>query len=140
MSMVRRNIFDVIEDELNAFFGDIEAQNKERVYPIALDFIEENDKYVVLADVPGYDPDDIEIEVNFDNLTIKAEHKEEKEEKDTKFLRRERFAVKMSRKIHFAKPVNPKNAVTTLKNGVLTIEIPFAEEAKTIKLIPKSEE
>ncbi|MHA2253075.1 MAG: Hsp20/alpha crystallin family protein [Candidatus Kariarchaeaceae archaeon] len=100
----------------------------------ATDVIESDEQYTVSVNLPGFSKDDISIEADYEYITITAEQKEEEEKETPNFLHRERFHKKFARKIGFRKPVNAKDAKITLANGVLTIEIPIAEESKAVKL------
>ena len=102
---------------------------------IPIDIELNSEAYTITADVPGFSQEDIEIEANFEYLSIKAKRSEETEENsEVKYLHRERFATVFSRKIQFGKPVNPSNAKTSIKDGVLTVYMPLSENAKTVSL------
>ena len=109
------------------------AQVKHARIPIDIELT--NDAYTITADVPGFSQEEIEIEANFESLTIRAKRSEDTEENsEVKYLHRERFASEFSRKIGFPKPVNPNNAKTSIKDGVLSIYMPLSENAKTVSL------
>ena len=106
---------------------------REPTHLIPVDLIEENEQYLVMADLPGFEVDQIKIEATHDNLKISASIETE-EEVDFKFLRKERIIKNLTRSIKFHKPVDANAAKTSLKNGVLTIQLPLAEQAKTVTL------
>jgi len=90
--------------------------------------IRENDKeYVVDAEIPGVNKEDIKLELINDTLTISAEHKAETEEKSDNYLRRERRMGSFSRSFYVP---NVKNEMVTAKynNGILTITLPKDKE------------
>lgn len=113
-----------------------------------VDLLENEDAYIIVANVPGISKEDIEIEVNHEYLELRAnldktdetseetgESKEEKkDETNIQFLHRERYSSSFRRRFKFSKPVNSKDATTSLKDGVLTITLPKSEEAKSVKL------
>lgn len=96
----------------------------------SLDAHEDKDKYVVSVEVPGLKKEDIHVSVHDGVLTVSGERKEEKTEKDGTVHRRERFYGKFSRSVSLPTAVNPAKVGAVYKDGVLTVEIPKAEEAK----------
>lgn len=97
---------------------------------LPLDISEDNDTVYVRASVPGFSPDDIQIDVQNGILSIRAEKTQEMEETDEKFHRRERVWGSMSRRVALPTNVQGDRINAELNNGVLTLEIPKAEEAK----------
>ncbi len=95
----------------------------------------ENDKAVtVKADIPGVDPQDIDITVEDGVLTIKGEKKEEREEKKENFTRTERFIGQFYREIPLPSGVDPDNVQATTAKGVITIMIPKKAGAQPKKI------
>jgi|HigsolmetaAR201D_1030396.scaffolds.fasta_scaffold06252_5 HSP20 family protein len=97
---------------------------------LAIDVIDEDDAIVVRADVPGIDPDKVKVEVKDDILTVSAEFEESSEEKDKRFLRRERRYGSFTRSIALPPGVNPDAIKATHKNGVVEIRVPRPEPAE----------
>ena len=97
-----------------------------------VDIIETDDSYVVRANVPGFTKEEITIEADYESLKFTANR--EIDETEIKYLHRERFANKLSRTMSFKKPIDATKAGVTLELGVLEITLPFAENAKTVKL------
>lgn len=96
----------------------------------ALDVVETDDGFVVKASIPGVKPEDFEITFNNSLLTIKGEvQSEEKEDKGTYHLR-ERCYGSFSRSVSLPTAVNSDAVEATYENGVLTLNIPKAEEVK----------
>jgi HSP20 family protein len=85
----------------------------------------------VKASLPGVAPEDIDISVQANSLTIKAESKEEAEEKGKNFLRREMSYGAMQRSFALPTGVNPDKAEATFRNGVLRLTLPKAEPSST---------
>ncbi|GAB4317181.1 MAG: Hsp20/alpha crystallin family protein [Methanobacteriaceae archaeon] len=92
-----------------------------------VDLIEEDDQYIVRAELPGYDKEDVNIELNKDLLIINAEKKREKEEKSENYLHRERAYASCQRTINFPKEVDPSKVDGKMKNGVLELKIHMRE-------------
>lgn len=97
---------------------------------LALDVTEDEDGFVVKASVPGVNPDDLEITLTDNVLTIKGERKEEKEVDEERYHLRERRYGSFSRSITLPVKVDEAGIDATCDNGVLTLSIPKAEEIK----------
>jgi len=103
---------------------------------IAIDLVEEDDEFVVTADLPGFERDDVEIQVTDHTLRIEAEHEAETEEHDEEYLRRERRHESVLRSIRLPDEVDTDGVTARMKNGVLTVTLPrlTADEARTIDI------
>ena len=97
-----------------------------------VDMFEEEGNLVIKAEMPGISKKDLDISLENDILTIKAEKKEEKEEgeKGTTSYTRERRFGKYERYLTLPTRVDPENITATLKKGLLEIRMPKAEEPK----------
>lgn len=106
---------------------------------LALDMYETDDSVVVQVSVPGVNPDDVDVSVMGDTLTIKGEAKSERNVDDKNYVHRELRYGRFSRTVTLPTPVNVDKADAQFKNGVLTVTLPKAEEAKskTIRVMPK---
>jgi len=104
-----------------------------------LDVYETNDDVVVEASLPGVKPDDIDISVTGQLLTLKGESREEHEEKAQSFYRHERRHGSFIRQISLPTEVESEKAAADFDNGVLRLRLPKAEamKPKTIKVQPK---
>lgn len=96
----------------------------------ALDAHEDKDKYTVSLDVPGLKKDDIKVSVHDGVLTVSGERRSEKDVKEGTVHRTERYYGKFSRSVSLPVEVRADKVSATYKEGVLTVEIPKAEEAK----------
>ncbi|MEM2177159.1 MAG: Hsp20/alpha crystallin family protein [Archaeoglobaceae archaeon] len=101
---------------------------------VAVDIIDEGDKIRVLADLPGFKKEDIEVFFEGNDLVIKAESKEETEEKGKDFIRKERRYGRVYRKVTLPEGLRIEAAKASYKNGVLEVEIPKEKTEK--KIIP----
>lgn len=99
---------------------------------LPMDMYETENEVVVKAAVPGVKPEDIEVTVTGDLLTIKGEFKSESEQKDEKrnWHRQERRYGSFSRQVTLPAGVNTDACQADFDNGVLTLKLPKAEEAK----------
>ena len=119
------NGFDIFDDVFaDPFFG--EKENK----IMRTDLKEKDGKYLLEIDVPGYDKEDIKIELHEGYLTISAEKNEEKEDKHAKYLKRERFSGMCSRSYYVGDNVREEDIKANIKNGILTVEFPKEPEKK----------
>ena len=127
-----------LRDEMNRLFdsffsGDLLAEPFHGVgaWAPALDVSETDDAVMVKAELPGIEANDVEVMLKDDVLTIKGEKKEEKEEKTKNFHRVERSYGSFQRSVRLPAEVIGDKVEAKFKNGVLTIELPKAEESKT---------
>lgn len=97
---------------------------------LALDMYETDDNVVVTAALPGVKPEDVEITITGDVLQIKGETKSETKDEGATYLRQERRYGAFSRTIALATPIQAEKADAKFKDGVLTLSIPKADEAK----------
>ena len=104
------------------------------------DIKEKKDKYIVDIDLPGYEKEDIKIEIDNGYLIVNAKtrhHKDEKEE--GKYVRKERFVGECSRSFYVGEDIKQEDIKASFRNGTLKIEIPKKDEPKELpekKYIP----
>lgn len=126
---------------LNNFYDDGELGFSEPLnLRIPLDVIENDEEFIVKADVAGIDPDNIEITYTDNNLSIKGEMTEEREEKgeEGRYHLRERRYGTFSRTISMPGSVDVENIQAESENGVLMIHLPKKEEVKPRRIELKS--
>ena len=104
-------------------------------FPIPMDVESREDAFVVSAMVPGIKAEDVNIQIEGEILTIEGELKFEEDEK-ANWLMRERPRGRFSRKIELPTLLDAEKAKASFENGILTLHIPKAPEArpKTIKV------
>ncbi|NOZ72697.1 MAG: Hsp20/alpha crystallin family protein [Chloroflexi bacterium] len=124
--MSMRSLADrVFEDTLLRPFG-FDGTNWE----LALDIAETDDAYHVEAAIPGVKPEDLDISVVDNVLTIKGEIKREEELKDEQYHLRERRYGSFSRAVTLPSKVDADAIEAVYENGILKLTIPKSEEAK----------
>ncbi len=113
-----------------------ENYTSELTFPI--DVLADNDAFTIKALLPGVSADDLDIQIVNEILTLSGELKTEREE-GANYLLAEIPGGKFHRVITLPVPLNAANVEANLENGVLTLVIPKAEEAKprTIKVKAK---
>ena len=106
---------------------------------LAVDVVETKDEVVVVTSVPGVKPEDIDISVAGDTLTIKGETKMEEEIRRENLIRQERLYGAFARSVTLPAGLNADEAEAVFENGVLTLHIPKRKEVKprTIKVKAK---
>jgi HSP20 family protein len=95
-----------------------------------VDMTEDDKSIKVVAELPGMDEKNIDINLSRDSLTIKGEKREEREEKGKESYYAERSFGSFSRVIPLPSEVNPDQAEATFSKGVLTVSMPKLHEEK----------
>jgi len=106
---------------------------------LAVDVYETDEDVVVKASVPGIDPEDLDISITGDTLTIKGETRAEEEVEEENYFYRERRYGAFSRSMTIPTSVRADEAHAEFDDGVLTLRLPKTEEVKpkTIKVKTK---
>ncbi len=128
-----------IFDEMDNFFNDSFWGNACRMPREAKQFdsttglmrtdvIEKEGSYELQAELPGFNKEDIKIDLKDDTLTISASHSENNDEKDKdgKYIRRERRSSSYQRSFH-VEGLKPEDIIAQYRNGVLTVDLPKKE-------------
>lgn len=122
------NIFSAMQRTMNQFMPAVAA-----FWPSTgltephIDITENGDKFVVRADVPGIDADNLEVSVMDGALVISGEKREMKEDNDENYLHRECFCGSFSRSIALPENADIDNAEASLEQNVLSIRVPKTE-------------
>lgn len=98
------------------------------------DIYESDGKYHVEMDIPGFDKNDIAIDCEDGYLTIEATKSYEKEDKNKKYIRRERTYGKVKRQFYVGN-ADEENIKAEFKDGVLKVSVPILENKNTKKRI-----
>ena len=114
---------------LTDLFGRSQESNLTSWAP-AVDIYENEHELVVKADLPDVKPEDLDIRVENNILTIRGERKFEKKVDEQNYLRVERSYGSFARSFALANTVNSEAIKAEYKDGVLTLTIPKREEAK----------
>jgi len=123
-----------LQEQINRVFGDVvrRADEESNLTPWApaVDIYETEHELVVQADLPDVNPQDLDIRVENNILTIRGERKFENKVNEENYLRVERSYGSFSRSFSLANSVNSEAIKADYQNGVLTLSIPKREEAK----------
>lgn len=98
-----------------------------------MDLYRDGDHYVLSADLPGIDPGSVDIDVDGQLLTIRAERTLHSGD-DVKWITREREAASFLRQLNLGQGIDTESIAATYDNGVLTVTIPVSEKAKPRKV------
>jgi len=90
----------------------------------AVDIREEDDAYVLYADIPGVDPKDIELHMENGVLTLRGERRHESEEEQNGYKRIERMRGSFFRRFSLPDTADADNITARSENGVLEVRIP----------------
>jgi HSP20 family protein len=93
---------------------------------LSCDVMDEGDKYVIKAEMPGVKKDEIKLNVFDNSVEISAQHKEQEEEKKKNYLRKERSEISYYRTLPLPEKVVSDKTSAKLTDGVLNITIPKA--------------
>lgn len=123
-NIVRQEPFDVAFPE---FFRSLMRPMRMELEPaieIRMDLKETEKEYKVHAEIPGVRKEDIQVSIDGNMVSIRAEVRREKEEKDETVLRSERYYGSVSRSFTLASDVDEKTAEAKYSDGVLELTLP----------------
>ena len=124
-NITRYDPFGDLDDIFKGFFVRPVAFEGEKQLQIKLDVKENDNAYTVHADIPGVKKEDIHVTVEGKMVSISAEKKTEKEEKEgEKVLRSERFVGRVSRSFSLGSDVDESKAQARYNDGVLELTLP----------------
>jgi HSP20 family protein len=123
-----------LQDQINRLFNETFDRSSDEAsltpWAPAVDIYETEQNLVVKADLPDIKPEELDIRVENNILTIRGERQFEKEVNESNYLRVERAYGSFSRSFSLANTVNSEAIQADYKNGVLTLTIPKREEAR----------
>lgn len=147
MALIRYQTFPLIRDmqrEINRLFESFPFLRTDEVTDTgtwipAVDVVEKKDCYEIRADLPGIEPDDIEVRMDNGTLMIKGERKHEKRKEDENYIRYESARGMFYREFHLPDAADPERIEARNKHGVLEIIVPKTEKSKARRIEVKSE-
>ncbi len=120
LNRLRQEVLNLFSPGADPFFS--------RVYP-AINLTEGGDNLYVRAELPGVNPESLDISIIEGKLILRGERKIEEEDQKTSYHRRERESGIFRRTISLPMKVDSGKVSASMKNGVLTITLPKSEEA-----------
>lgn len=126
-----------MDDLFNSFFGSWPTY-EHKLWP-ATDVADNEEAVIVKAELPGCKADDIDISVHGNTLTISGEKKHQDEKKEKGCYHLERSYGSFRRDLNLPSDVDTAKVDAACKDGVLTITLPKAEKAKSVKVKVKEQ-
>ncbi|MGD9028719.1 MAG: Hsp20/alpha crystallin family protein [Anaerolineae bacterium] len=128
MRTLREAMDDLLEESFVRPGQSRMGQRREQGFQLPLDVYTTPEEIVITASLPGLTPDEVDIVIDGDRLTIRGELRPPLENVD--YLFQERALGPFSRTLTLNVPVNTEQAEAVFENGVLTLTLPKAEESK----------
>ena len=120
-------IFQLVDEMLGTDVSTLQSSS------MNVDLVENHQAFVLKADLPGVQKEDIQVDFKDGYLTISVESKESQESKEGEtVLRLERKFSKKIRSFQFDDLINIENITASYENGVLTLELPKKEQQNSI--------
>lgn len=123
----KRNEFDLFDD----MFGMDPFFERKEMKLMRTDIREKGDNYIIEIDLPGYDKEDIQIEMEKGYLKVSAKTtKETDNSEDEKYIHKERFYGECSRSFYVGENLKEEDIKAAFKNGILTLTFPKEQPKK----------
>jgi HSP20 family protein len=124
-----------LDDLFRGFFRPVRFEGQPQQMQIKVDVKENEKSFTVHADIPGVKKDDIHVTIDGNQVSISAEVKKEKEEKDgDKVLRSERYFGKVYRSFALGQDIDEGSSTAKYNDGVLELALPKKKTVATKKL------
>lgn len=124
------------DDEMDKFLDEPFFGSKGLTWPVT-DVYEKEGKVFMEFELPGFDEEDLDVQITDKMVMVKGESKEKKEHKDKKYYRMESRTQSISRQMYWPVMIKENTAQAELKDGVLKIWADKVEEKKAKKLTVK---
>ena len=126
-------------DYMEKAYRDLPSGMGKFTMDITCDLADKGDKFVLTADLPGMEKDEVSVNITDSQIEITAEHKESKEEKRKDYIRQERSQVRYERTLLVPEEIVGSKVTAKMTNGVLMVELPKktptkVEEPLTVKV------
>lgn len=125
---------DDFDSLFSRFFGDTEGRPSERVIRPAVETLVRDDNLIVRVDLPGIKPEDVDLSVEGNRLTIKGERKDEHEGNEEGIRHREVTYGRFERSFVLPPRADTESISATFKNGVLEVVLKAPSELVTKKV------
>lgn len=122
----RKNDFDLLSD----IFGEDDFFSRRESAIMKTDIKEKKDRYIIEMDLPGYEKENINLELKEGYLEVsaKVEKEQNEEDKHDRYIHKERFYGHCSRNFYVGEDIKEEDIFAEFKNGTLKITIPKKEE------------
>jgi HSP20 family protein len=130
-----------LQDEMNRLFGDFfaaptaldrfsEKDGLQAAFSPSIDIRETDEEVRVEAELPGMDPEDIDVSYTGNTLTISGEKRTEKEQKNERYFRKERAYGSFRRSISLPGAIQEEEIAASFQHGVLQVNLPKDKTAR----------
>jgi HSP20 family protein len=133
IDVIARRAFEIYESRGGSPGHDLEdwiRAEAELLHPVPLNLSESSSEYVVRAEVPGFGSKDIEVNVEPCSLSILGKRETTKAEVNARVICSEWCADQIFRTLDLPSNIDTSKVSTTLKDGILTVDLPKAQIAK----------
>lgn len=137
MNIIPREPWLSMDNFFDEFLAHRQLINDDSVFEPRVDIIDKDDQYVFVAELPGVEKKDIDVDIQDGVLTIKAKVNEEKVSETEHMIRKERRSGFFSRSINVGKNVNADDIKAEFVNGLLKLTAP--KPTQSIKEVRKIE-
>jgi HSP20 family protein len=128
--------FDPLDEVLSGFFRPVSLTRENSQAQIRMDVRENTNSYVVHAEIPGVNKEDIHVTIDGSQVSLSAEIRRENETRDgERALRSERYYGKLSRTFVLESEIDEAQAEARYNNGVLELVLPKKAQTSAKKLI-----
>jgi len=129
-------------EEMDRMFGrmgqPLELRSVPRGTFPAVNIYEQDDGIVLMAEVPGVKPGQLDLTVVGDSVVLRGQRQEEEPPEGNRYYRRQRPVGTFTRTVTLPEPIDPNSVNAEYKNGVLKVHMQKAEQAKAKKIAIKS--
>jgi HSP20 family protein len=122
-----------VERQFNRMFRTM-FDGRQFVTVPSVDVRDAGEKVEIVAELPGFTPEEVEVTVREGILAIEASHKTSTDENTDGYVWRERRASRLSRRLRLPQGVGADDVSATLENGLLTVSVPKAKDAATVRV------
>lgn len=138
LGIVRKNslypVFSMYEDFVNKMTQDEMKQSDACQCSMPLDIMENDQQFMIMADLPGMAKENVKIQFNKNQLSIEAGYEKPVLQEGEKVHRQERYCGRYGRNVHLPEHIQSDAISAKMENGVLTIVVPKAEPKKNIQI------
>ena len=134
---IMNRAYDIFRGDGSTLGKDLEhwfKAERELVWKPPIELKEKDNQFQLQVVVAGIDPKDIQVEVTSDSLLVRGERKTEKKEEKGEVHKSEFQSGSLFRSIQFPKKIDTDKVKAEIKNGLLTVTAPIAEETKARKV------
>ncbi|MEK7624530.1 MAG: Hsp20/alpha crystallin family protein [Patescibacteria group bacterium] len=124
MNQENKNKEEFLDGELG---GESEGQ-------LTVDVYQTDNEIIVQSTVAGVSPEELDINISTEGVTIKGKREREEEVKEKDYFYQECFWGSFSRSIILPQEIDPERSTAVIKNGILTIRMPKLERQKAKKI------